>query len=140
MFKTQRQDKAVLPSQIMARLVPSEIAAPLWSATQFSTILVLAFCDLTITPLTNMTVAGETVLIVEIDFPVVIMSGRTGVVILMSVMSVTGKVSIQHIPVGWARCPSNMVRPLILMDPALCSRTFSNRIPATAGMFKQLYP
>jgi hypothetical protein len=90
-FKTQCQDTAVLPSQIMARLVPSKIPAPLWSATQFSTILVLAFCDLstilvlafnyamglTITPWANMTVAGETVLIVEIDFPVVIMSSRT---------------------------------------------------------------
>jgi hypothetical protein len=51
----------------MARLVPSKIAAPLWSATQFSTILVLAFCDLTITPWANMTVAEETVLIVEIE-------------------------------------------------------------------------
>jgi hypothetical protein len=58
----------------MARLVPSKIAAPLWSATQFSTFLVLAFCDLTITPWASMTVPGETVLIVEI----VIMSGRTG--------------------------------------------------------------
>jgi hypothetical protein len=28
-----------------------------------------------------------------------------------------------------------MVRPLILLDPALCSRTFSNSIPATAGTF-----
>jgi hypothetical protein len=119
----------------MARLVPSKILAPLWSATQFSTILVLAFCNLTITPWANMTVAGETVLIVEIDFPVVIMSGRTGAVILMSVKSVAGKVSNQYIPVGWARCPSNMVRLFILLDPALCSRTFSNRIPATAGTF-----
>jgi hypothetical protein len=90
-FKAQCQDTAVLPLQIMARLVPSKIPAPLWSATQFSTILVLAFCDLstilvlafnyamglTITPWANMTVAGETVLIVEIDFPVVIMSSRT---------------------------------------------------------------
>jgi hypothetical protein len=135
LHKTQCQDTAVLPSQIMARLVPSKIPAPLWSATQFSTILVLAFCDLTITPWANMTVAGESVLIVEIDFPVVIMSGRTGAVILMSVKSVAGKVSIQHIPVGWARCPSNMVRLLILLDPALCSRTFIKRIPATAGTF-----
>jgi hypothetical protein len=48
--KTQCQDTAVLPSQIMARLVPNKILAPLWSATQFSTILVLAFRDMTITP------------------------------------------------------------------------------------------
>jgi hypothetical protein len=48
--KTQCQETAVLPSQIMARLVPSKIPAPLWSATQFSTILVPAFRDMTITP------------------------------------------------------------------------------------------
>jgi hypothetical protein len=130
---TSRQSGAAIADHGL--LGSQQIAAPLWSATQFSTLLVLAFRNLTISPLANMTVAGETVLIVEIDYPVVIISGRTGAVILMSVMpvSVAGKVSIQQIPVGWARCPSNMVRPLILMDPALCSRTFSNRIPATAA-------
>jgi hypothetical protein len=47
-------------------------------------------------------------------------------VVIMSVISVAGKVSIQQIPDGWVRtvrCLAiNMARPLVLMDLALRSR------------------
>jgi hypothetical protein len=124
----------VLPSQIMARLVPSKIPAPLWSATQFSTILVQAFRDMTIT--INMT---RPLVLMDLSLRSRTTSNRNRsshrqlhTVFIMSVMSVAGKVSIHQIPDGLVRCLAiNMARPLVLMDLALRSRTTSTEIILT---------
>ncbi len=120
--------------QIMARLVPSRIPAPLWSATQFSTILVLAFRDMTIT--INMT---RPLVLMDLSLRSRTTSNRNRsshrqlhTVFIMSVMSVAGKVSIHQIPDGLVRCLAiNMARPLVLMDLALRSRTTSTEIILT---------